>query len=126
MSLSQQPLLVMKGVDSKPLHGRYATFDAGVDTPTSINDGIDNAVVITFDDANRHLMTLGTTGSRKTTSVHTPTIVRLIETGCSGLVVDVKGEYRHLADKYPEQVMVIAAVWGIWSHNTVVFPLRNT
>lgn len=109
MSLSQQPLLVMKGVDSKPLHGRYATFDAGVDTPTSINDGIDNAVVITFDDANRHLMTLGTTGSRKTTSVHAPAIVRLIETGCSGLVVDVKGEYRHLADKYPEQVMVIAA-----------------
>ncbi|MAI34375.1 MAG: hypothetical protein CMM07_22250 [Rhodopirellula sp.] len=109
MSLSHQPLIVMKGVDSKPLHGRYATFDDGVDGPTSIHDGMDNAVVITFDDANRHLITLGATGSRKTTSVQAPAIVRLIETGCSGLVVDVKGEYRHLAEKYSEQVMVIGA-----------------
>lgn len=109
MSLSHQPLLVLKGVDPKPLHGRYATHDAGIGSPASIHDGIDNTVIITFDDANRHMITLGATGSRKTTSVQAPAIVRMIETGCSGMIVDVKGEYRHLAERYPEQVMVIGA-----------------
>ena len=109
MSLSSQPLLVFKGVDAKPLHGRYATNSASEGAPSAIHDGIDKSVVITFDDANRHLITLGATGSRKTTSVQAPAIRRLIETKCSGLVVDVKGEYRHLADDYPEQVLVIGA-----------------
>lgn len=108
MSLKSQPLLILKGVDSKPLHGCYAT-QGTTDGASSIHDGLDNSVVITFEDANRHLITLGATGSRKTTSVQAPAVLRLIETGCSGLVVDVKGEYRHLADEFPETVMVIGA-----------------
>ncbi|SNC59402.1 protein of unknown function [Marinobacter sp. es.048] len=109
MSLCCQPLIVLKGVDSKPLHGRYADLSSGLDAHASIQSGMDRSVVITFEDANRHLITLGATGTRKTTSVQAPVILRMIDTGCSGLVVDVKGEYRHLAEKYPDRVMVIGA-----------------
>lgn len=108
MSLKSQPLLILKGMESKPLHGSYATRGVAEGT-ASIHEGLETNVVITFGDANRHLITLGATGSRKTTSVQAPAIVRLIETGCSGLVVDVKGEYRHLADEYPDRVLVIGA-----------------
>ena len=108
MSLKFQPLLVLKGVDTKPLHGCYAT-QGKAEGAALIHEGLDDTVIITFDDANRHLMTVGATGSRKTTSVQAPAVLRLIETGCSGLVVDVKGEYRHLADEFPDKVLVIGA-----------------
>ncbi|MBZ2170268.1 helicase HerA domain-containing protein [Marinobacter sp. F4216] len=109
MSLKSQPLLVFNGVESAPMHGCYASSGSADGSPSAIHEGLDKSVVITFDDANRHLITLGATGSRKTTSVQAPAIVRLIETGCSGVVIDVKGEYRHLYDEYPDRVVVIGA-----------------
>lgn len=109
MSLKSEPLLVFNGLDAAPQHGRYATASPERAQPASITEGVQRRVVITFDDANRHLITLGATGTRKTTSVQAPAILRLIETGCSGLIVDVKGEYRHLAEWYPNRVVVLGA-----------------
>ncbi|NMT63471.1 type IV secretory system conjugative DNA transfer family protein [Marinobacter orientalis] len=109
MSLKDKPLLVLNGVDLKPLHGQYAKVSGNSDNYASIYKGLQRPVIITFDDANRHLITLGATGSRKSTSIQGPATVGLIESGCPGMIIDVKRECRHLADKYPDQVIVIGA-----------------
>ena len=109
MSLKSEPLLVFNGMDATPQHGSYASALQDGAQPASITEGVQRRVVITFDDANRHLITLGATGSRKTTSVMAPALLRLIELWCAGLIVDVKGEYRHLADWFPNRVVVLGA-----------------
>lgn len=109
MSLNTQPLLTFKGLDKHPTHGTYASHMTGDASTPAIQGGLDRSLVVTFEDATRHLIALGSTGFRKTTTVLAPAVVRLIETGCAGLIIDVKGEYRHLADQYPDQVMVIGA-----------------
>ncbi|GAA3977676.1 helicase HerA domain-containing protein [Allohahella marinimesophila] len=109
MSLRSEPLLIFKGLEKEPLHGRYAEGSPGQSGMASIHDALQRPIVVTFEDATRHIITLGSTGSRKTSTVQAPAIVRLIETGCAGLIIDVKGEYRHLAEQYPERVMVVGA-----------------
>ncbi len=109
MSLKSLPLLVFKGLDKQPLHGSYACEDPIDGQPSSIHTATDRSLVVTFEDASRHIITLGSTGTRKTCTVQAPAIRRLIETGCSGLIVDVKGEYRHLAEQFSERVKVIGA-----------------
>ncbi|OJS99988.1 hypothetical protein [Marinobacter nauticus] len=109
MSLKNEPLLVFKGVNAKPMHGRYAEPCTEAGAPSAIHEGMEKSVVITFDDANRHLLALGATGARKTTTCLAAAVAKLVKEHCSGLVVDVKGEYRHMADLHPDRVVVIGA-----------------
>ena len=109
MSLKNEPLLVFKGVNAKPMHGRYAERCTEAGAPSAIHEGMEKSVVITFDDANRHLLVLGATGARKTTNSLAPAIAQMIAKHCAGIVVDVKGEYRHMADLHPDRVVVVGA-----------------
>ena len=50
MSLKNEPLLVFKGVNAKPMHGRYAEPCTEAGAPSAIHEGMEKSVVITFDD----------------------------------------------------------------------------
>ncbi|MCO6413232.1 MAG: type IV secretory system conjugative DNA transfer family protein [Thiogranum sp.] len=66
-----------------------------------------DVVQVSFDDASRNIILFGGTGRGKTTRVLLPAAHRLIQNNCPGLIVDVKGEYLHLEEVYPEQVVRI-------------------
>ncbi len=62
---------------------------------------------ITFDDATRNIIIFGGTGRGKTESVMLPAAARLIDTGCTGLILDAKGDFSGLAEQFPESALVI-------------------
>lgn len=63
---------------------------------------------LTFGDATMNVLVLGGTGSGKTASIMKPALYRLMQKGCAGLVLDVKGDYVNLLRQYfPESTHII-------------------
>ena len=48
---------------------------------------------ITYDEATMNLIAFGSTGSGKTATVMRPVLKKLVQDGCGGLVLDIKGDY---------------------------------
>lgn len=82
----------------------FKALDAGVfGTPQNHYD-------IAFGDATRNLLVLGGTGTGKTTAVLAPALDRLLEKGCPGLVLDVKGDYTAQLCAHPDVVHLLGPV----------------
>jgi len=62
---------------------------------------------VSFWDATYNILVLGGTGSGKTESVMRPALAQLLEHGCPGIVLDVKGDYARMARQYPGRAIVI-------------------
>lgn len=63
---------------------------------------------ITFADGTRNVIVFGGTGSGKTTSVMTGAVERLVDSGCSGIILDVKGDYTaFLSSQFADRLHVI-------------------
>ena len=62
---------------------------------------------ISFWDATYNILVLGGTGSGKTESVMRPALGQLLDHGCPGIVLDVKGDYSAMARRYPGRAVVI-------------------
>jgi hypothetical protein len=56
-----------------------------------------------------NVLVTGTTGSGKTSGVMLPALRRLIETGCSGIVLTAKEAHAGIAEEYPDRIVVIGA-----------------
>ncbi len=67
---------------------------------------------ITFDDATRNVVVFGGTGRGKTESIMLPAAARLIGTGCTGLILDAKGDFTVLAQQFPQSTMIIGPASG--------------
>lgn len=63
----------------------------------SLDGNKSDEISISFSDATRNIMILGGTGSGKTSGVCMPILGRLINEGCPGVVLDVKGDYSQIA-----------------------------
>lgn len=79
----------------------HPALPAGDDALYSFDSGLG----LTLPDLNHHALISGATGSGKTASVAIPMLASLIERGCGGLIVDLKGNLR-------EKVRMIAAACG--------------
>lgn len=63
---------------------------------------------IAFGDGTRNIIVFGGTGSGKTTSVMTGAVERLVDSGCSGIILDVKGDYTgFLSSQFADRLHVI-------------------
>lgn len=56
-----------------------------------------NEISLSFGDATTNIMIFGGTGTGKTTAICYPVVYNLISNDCSGLIIDVKGGYSHIA-----------------------------
>ncbi|MBK5937270.1 hypothetical protein [Halorhodospira halophila] len=95
-SLKEEVLLSFRGQTQYPIQGPWST------SKTS-----QARVDITFEDATRNILVTGATGSGKTVSVMEPALKRLIDTGCSGLVLTSKPQDLGVAIAHPEQCRVV-------------------
>lgn len=91
---------------------RRSNKDAALDERTllafSVGENGEGIHEITFDDGTRNILVLGATGSGKTVSVMRPALKRLVEQNCSGIVLDVKGDYyRLLKDICPDKLHIV-------------------
>ena len=97
LPLREQTLLAFGGQTTQPLYGPWA------------NVGREQQVQITFDDATQGILVLGTTGSGKTVTAMEPSVYRLIEAGCSGMVLTTKSADLGIADEFPDRVLMLGA-----------------
>lgn len=89
----------------EPLRDRpFICFPADGRTFAGASGGVAR---ISFWDATYNILVLGGTGSGKTESVMRPALAQLIEHGCPGIVLDVKGDYASMARQYPGRAVVI-------------------
>lgn len=74
---------------------------------------------ISYGDANHNVLVMGGTGSGKTNLLRNG-LEELVRSGCSGLVLDVKGDYKDfLLDIAPERTVVIGATGDCESVNLI-------
>lgn len=64
-------------------------------------------VTIDFNTANRHIAVLGGSGTGKSSGVLRPAALRLLESGCSGIILDWKGDFHNLYKFYPNRIYFI-------------------
>jgi len=89
----------------EPLRDRpFLCFPADGRTFAGASGGIAR---ISFWDATYNILVLGGTGSGKTESVMRPALAQLLDHGCPGIVLDVKGDYASMARRYPGRAVVI-------------------
>lgn len=58
------------------------------------------SIMLTAKDAAQNILTLGAIGSGKTTRVMCPLLLQLFEQGCGGLIFDIKGDIKNIAQKF--------------------------
>ena len=73
---------------------------------------VDSSYEISFDDATRNVVVLGGTGRGKTESIMLPAAGRMIGNGCTGLILDAKGDFTILAEQYSDAVGVVGPGTG--------------
>lgn len=110
MSLADETLLAFQRRDREPLRGDWAAGNRRSSAGLSVVSGAD--VAVTFGDATRHVAVFGQTGCGKSVGVVRPALRRLIESGCSGIVLDAKSEYLDFRSEYPDRVVTIGAGAG--------------
>lgn len=97
--LRHQSFLAFKGID--------AFYGGSPQDYSAIKKQEDFPVTIDFDTANRHIVVFGASGTGKSSGVLRPASIRLIESGCSGMILDWKSDFHYLHRLYPYRVQLI-------------------
>ena len=109
MNLADEALLVFQGQGRAPYAGSWpGQPETGSKLPR-LDSALRQSVEITFGDACRNLIVFGLTGMGKSTGIMKPALERLLDSGCSGLVLDCKEDYAAFARAYPERVVLLGA-----------------
>ncbi|QIT55037.1 abortive infection family protein [Aquisalimonas sp. 2447] len=93
--LSEQVLLAFAGETSHPLVGPWAKAKQ------------DQQLQITFEDATRGIIVLGSTGFGKTVTAIEPAIKQLIDNGCGGMILTTKNADLGILDDFPEKIVIL-------------------
>ncbi|RFA29358.1 hypothetical protein CAI21_09835 [Alkalilimnicola ehrlichii] len=109
MSLANQPLLVFQGEGQAPHAGLWASATPTATGVRPLEGALTQTVELAFEDACRNVIVFGLTGMGKSTGIMKPALERLIEKGCSGLVLDCKEDYAALVKRYPKRVTLVGA-----------------
>ena len=72
----------------------------------------DGWLKVSFGAATQNVLVVGGTGSGKTEAVMRPALARLLDSGCPGLVLDVKSDYSAMAAGYPDQTVLVGTCPG--------------
>ena len=72
----------------------------------------DGWLKVSFGAATQNVLVVGGTGSGKTEAVMRPALARLLDSGCPGLVLDVKSDYSAMAAGYPDRTVLVGTCPG--------------
>lgn len=110
----QMRLADTDSADERPLRDRpLLAFPASGPPIAGLRPEDDGWLKVSFGAATQNVLVVGGTGSGKTEGVMRPALARLLDSGCPGLVLDVKSDYSALAAAgYPDRTVLVGTCPG--------------